>query len=412
MNKKNKLCQWTQLNDIRVELMRRWTRGEFARLLVRSDQTQFLFPLRLPLQKPDTIAITNQFPAVRTWAAYWSAITAPIRIEWREVQHRVQGMQRLPAQLWIETLDDVLILINKRQEAQCLQILAEQTRSHCPDLLAWLGNNALKALTLFDVWPSLMQVVQWCQQHPRSGIYLRQIDIAGIDSKFIETHRAVLSELLDVALSPQAIAQEYKGLKQFAARYGFLDKPTRIRFRVFNPQLALLTDQSRCPDLTLDSYSFAHLNLSIETVFITENEINFLAFPALAALPHAMVIFGAGYGWQALASAQWLHQCSIYYWGDIDTHGFAILDQLRVFFPQVISLLMDHATLHQHLTHCSQESSPIQHDLARLTPAELALYNDLRDNRIGKHLRLEQERVGFAWLSNVLQKMILDGGSG
>lgn len=38
---------------------------------------------------------------------------------------------------------------------------------------------------------------------------------------------------------------------------------------------------------------------------------------------------GAGYGWQALAQAKWLNQCEIYYWGNLDTHGFAILDRLR-----------------------------------------------------------------------------------
>ncbi|MGI6299138.1 MAG: Wadjet anti-phage system protein JetD domain-containing protein [Saccharofermentanales bacterium] len=44
------------------------------------------------------------------------------------------------------------------------------------------------------------------------------------------------------------------------------------------------------------------------------------------------MIFGAGYGFDHLASASWLNQKDIYYWGDIDTHGFAILNQLRRLF--------------------------------------------------------------------------------
>jgi hypothetical protein len=67
-----------------------------------------------------------------------------------------------------------------------------------------------------------------------------------------------------------------------------------------------------------------------QRVFITENETNFLAFPEVA---DAIVVFGAGYGWEALARASWLHRCQLHYWGDIDTHGFAILDQLRGYFP-------------------------------------------------------------------------------
>lgn len=65
-------------------------------------------------------------------------------------------------------------------------------------------------------------------------------------------------------------------------------------------------------------------------------------------LADAIAVFGAGYGWDTLAQAKWLAQCRIGYWGDIDTHGFAILDQLRHRFGQVESLLMDRATLMAH----------------------------------------------------------------
>lgn len=44
-------------------------------------------------------------------------------------------------------------------------------------------------------------------------------------------------------------------------------------------------------------------------------------------------------GWSAAANSVW---------GDIDTHGFAILDRLRRHFPQVRSMLMDRATLLAH----------------------------------------------------------------
>jgi hypothetical protein len=40
--------------------------------------------------------------------------------------------------------------------------------------------------------------------------------------------------------------------------------------------------------------------LPIERVFIVENETNFLAFPAVA---RALVVFGAGYGWEAVGRA-------------------------------------------------------------------------------------------------------------
>jgi hypothetical protein len=50
----------------------------------------------------------------------------------------------------------------------------------------------------------------------------------------------------------------------------------------------------------------------VSRIFITENEINFLAFPNAR---DSLVIFGAGYGFEMLSRAKWLSGCRIYYWG-------------------------------------------------------------------------------------------------
>ncbi len=120
--------------------------------------------------------------------------------------------------------------------------------------------------------------------------------LPGVHSKFIEAHRGVLAELLDLALPVDAVDSDKTGISQFSARYGFLEKPTRIRFRVLDPSIRVVPGLIS-PDVTLDADSFSCLDLNVQRVFITENEINFLAFPAAC---NAIVIFGAGYGWDAL----------------------------------------------------------------------------------------------------------------
>jgi hypothetical protein len=104
--------------------------------------------------------------------------------------------------------------------------------------------------------------------------------------------------------------------------------------------------------------------LPARRVFITENETNFLAFPP-AARRHRRLR-----RWLRLGSAgarPWLHRCQLHYWGDIDTHGFAILDQLRGYFPGAASFLMDRETLLAHRLHWGEEPDPARHDLSRLT---------------------------------------------
>ncbi len=103
-----------------------------------------------------------------------------------------------------------------------------------------------------------------------------------------------------------------------------------------------------------------------------------------------------------LAEADRLSRCHIHYWGDIDTHGFAILDQLRAHFAHVESFLMDRATLLAFETHWGEEDRQTLRDLPRLEPEEGALYDDLRDNRLRRNLRLEQERIGFGWVEAAL----------
>jgi hypothetical protein len=137
----------------------------------------------------------------------------------------------------------------------------------------------------------------------------------------------------------------------------------------------------------------------VQTLLIVENEINFLALPAI---DRAVAIFGSGYGWAMLAQARWLERCRLYYWGDIDTHGFAILDQLRGHFSHAESLLMDRTTLLAHQAFWGKEDKPTRIELTRLREHERALYNDLRDNRIAPDLRLEQEQIGFNWIREEL----------
>jgi len=387
---------WTTPVDLHSQVQRHWERGDLLRAAVTDAIS---WPLRLTLKAPNAADLSDQFEAVRDWVRTISD-TAHVRIEWREWNHRVQGAQRLPAAVWVATLPDALALIGKTRQAQRFEALWQQTAAAQPALLAWLSRRPLQALDLTDRWERLLAVVAWLQAHPRPGVYLRQVDVPGVDSKFIEAHRGVLIELLDLALPPATIDSTATGTSQFARRFGFLDKPVRIRFRLLDPTLPSLPGCDGLPDITLDAPSFAHLALPVQRVFITENETNFLAFPPA---PHAIVVFGAGYGWEALARTAWLHRCRLHYWGDLDTHGFAILDQLRGYLPQVASFLMDRETLLAHRRHWGEEPEPAECDLSRLTAHEAEVYDDLRFDRLQPRLRLEQERVGFGWFNERLR---------
>ena len=106
-----------------------------------------------------------------------------------------------------------------------------------------------------------------------------------------------------------------------------------------------------------------------------------------------------GYAVEAFAEIPWLIDHPCHYWGDLDTHGFGILNRLRHHLPDVQSLLMDQATLLAHEPLWQQEDKPSTAPLDRLTDAEQAMYQGLQTHQWGHQVRLEQERIGwpFAW---------------
>lgn len=385
---------WTGQSELRAQLQRLWDRGDLLAELVTGESS---FPRRLSLKGPGSAEMSERFDAVRTWIAGLRALPH-YRVELREFRHRVLGVNQVPAAVWVDSLDDALAILGRRGEANRFTGLVAQTRARRPTLLEWVAAKPHKALAMAQVWGRLLDVVDWIELHPRPNIYLRQVDIPGVDSKFIEAHRGVLGQWLDLILRPNAIDQAMLGVAGFAKRYGFRDRPERVRLRALDPAHPLLPGAADA-DLTLDATSFAALQPGVSRVFISENEINFLAFPRMR---DSLLIFGAGYGFEVLAQAAWLQQCRIHYWGDIDTHGFAILDQLRAHLPDAHSLMMDRATLLAFEAHWGVEERPTLRDLERLNQDERALYDDLRDNRIRPNLRLEQERVGFGWVKRAL----------
>lgn len=389
--------RWTKPSELRLEVQKLWDRGEILAGFVTGGA---IFPKRFPLKSPTAAEMSDRFDEARAWSSELRAMSH-FRVEMREFRHRLLGANALPRDAWLDTVEAALALIGKQRLAASFNELITVTRQQQPKLLAWLAKRPLRALELFDQWPLLLEIVSWLEKHPRPGVYLRQIDIPGVHSKFIETYRGVLSELLDIVLPLESIDPLASGASRFASRYGFCDKPLRIRFRILDPKHSLIPC-GEAADITLDAASFAGLDLKPSRVFITENEINFLSFPKTA---DSMIIFGAGYGFEMLRRAEWLSSRRIYYWGDIDTHGFAILDQLRNSFDHVESLLMDRSTLFAFESLWGVEEQQTLRDLHRLNWEERALYDDLRDNRLRKNLRLEQERIGFGWVERAVQDL-------
>jgi hypothetical protein len=288
----------------------------------------------------------------------------------------------IPGRAWIDGYDHAWELLGVRAEVRRFSSLAHATAESCPRLVPWVTRRPMQLLRLTDLWDKLLSTVRWIDERQSPGMYLRQLDVPEVDTKFIERHRGVLAELLDLQLAPDRIDAE---AADFAGRYRFRRKPGYVRLRS--------SSFGGFSELSVRADEFAAPPSNASRAYVVENEITYLAFPLPGG---AIVIFGGGYAVDVLEPLGWLTDLDLVYWGDIDTHGFAILNRLRHRFGHARSMLMDRATLLAHRDQWVTEPRPAVAHLDLLDAEEAELHRDLVDGTLGPSVRLEQERIRFA----------------
>ena len=379
---------WTYPVDVRTAVRKKWDSGA---LLGRYAAGLDWEPLSVAIRGPSAREIGERLVEVRRWAAEWAEVAhGPLRVEYKQVGGRHFGVNSVPSRAWLDGYNDAWVLLRVQPEVRRLSKMIDTARG--TRLVPWLTGHPMRALRMAEAWDRLLATVRWIERQQAPGMYLRQVDVPGVDTKFIERHKGVLAELLDAQLEPSRVNA---AAPDFAGRYGFLRRPGYVRFRLsagFHgfSELSARTDEfTAAPD-------------GITRAYVIENEITYLAFPVPVA---GMVIFGGGYAVAVLESIGWLGSLDVIYWGDIDTHGFAILNRLRHHLPHARSMLMDRGTLLDHRDHWTTEPSPTTVALDLLAPAESTLYADLISNTYGRSVRLEQERVSFS----AIGKAVADG---
>ncbi|WP_175558673.1 Wadjet anti-phage system protein JetD domain-containing protein [Arthrobacter sp. ok362] len=402
---------WTTAAGLRAQSLKAWTSGVLLRELLEPSGA---YPRRRSLKRPTAAGLLSQYSAAQQWAAELFAGAGPYALETVDVGRRTVGSNRIPAAAVFATVEDEIGFVGKSHEAARFRELALGLGALDPLLPGWAARRPLKLLELGDDVLPAARAALWLRDNPAPGIYVRQLRLPGVHTKFVERHRQVIDQLLAAvapgsdmdeveadaeaaveAAEPDVVALDdgagRTAAARFARRHGFLHPPELVRFRVLDPYVEVLGGAG---DITVTANAFSTLQLPVHTVVATENQVNFLALPER---PGTLALYGAGYGFSSLRDAAWLRNCEVLYWGDIDTHGFRILDQLRAVHPHVESVLMDEETLLAHRDAWGSEPAPSRAVLTRLTAEEAALYKALGNDTYGPTVRLEQELIRWGW---------------
>jgi len=388
---------------LKAKLQKQWQNQVYYKQWLSGDWT---FPLQISLKRPTDKQLLHDFAALSASQQTFERELrhyAGVSLLKQQVSYATMGRQNVPVAMAFESPEALARFCGKWQEWQQFIADAKRLKAGLPQVRIGQQVSIKQVLNHAGEWEKLVAIAHFFRLNPVPDCYLRELPIAGVDSKFIEHRKQIVKTLLDVILPTEAINGQYTQLSEhgFEKRFGLRFDEPQIRFRLLDPQLYY--EFGGLQDISLPISHFSQLSLMVDRVFITENLVNGLAFPNVK---NALVIFGKGYSVQLLKQIEWLNHCRLYYWGDIDTDGFAMLSQIRGYFSNTQSLLMDEATLLATKPFWGEEAlnkRPTPESLPNLLPAEAELYIKLKAEHWQPRLRLEQERIPFALLTEQLR---------
>jgi hypothetical protein len=318
---------------------------------------------------------------------------------YKEFNFKNMGLQKLPIAINFRNRESFLNYISKFDEFEQFKKNYKKIVFKFPLLKEAILKKPFLVLDYAGIWDELFLVCDFFIKNPKPNIYTRELSIAGVDTKFIEKNKKILDIIFSILLKSCDKKDEISSFSNygFEKKY-FLKYPMPVvRFRILDETQKL----SELSDISVTIAEFKKLTLACENVFIVENKITTLSFPSLN---NSIVIFGSGYGIESLKDVEWLNNKKLFYWGDIDTDGFAILSQARGFFKNINSIFMDEITIERFAKYSVKESKAkiFKKKLLNLKDEESIIYNRLINDYYSKGFRLEQERIPFDYIKERL----------
>ncbi len=344
----------------------------------------------MSLQPPTEREVLAGHDETRQWIRGWRSVEG---VEWEVRRWSNVGTQTVPVRVTFTDLEALLAFTGDSSRWQRLRtrfshvrhtLDADQAASE--DVLASAlrqSGAAIESLTDED-FDRLIGVLTWLRDNSTTGTRIRSLPIRGVDGKWFERHRGLLTRLHRV--------------RSGVAGFDFLPNPPLVTVRFLDPSLR----PGGIAHAALPVTELAALHVRPRVVLVCENLETVLTLPEIDGV---IALFGGGYrANEWLRKIAWIARARAIYWGDLDSHGFAILDGVRAALPETESVMMDTGTLLAHRDLWVSEPQPTRSSFTRLTDAETSTLELLRAN---EHPRLEQERIPWATALRELRRSLL-----
>lgn len=304
-----------------------------------------------------------------------------------------------PAEIFFETRDDLLRFIKKSDEFERFISAIGCIRATLPELEQWVLRNLRAVITIAPEVEGLVEVAAYLRDNPRPGCFARELPLS-VDTKFIERHRVILNQWLDIVMPAYMIrADEDHFERRFGLRYAEPQLLIRFLDRDVQEELGF-----PCEVLSLPLHTLSELPVRKANVIVVENKVNLLTLPRMNRY---IGLGGLGRAITLLRYVKFMAEIPITYWGDIDVEGFEILSSLRVFCPDAASLWMDERAIGRWRDLATTGSGRMPSEPAHLTDAEKAAFFICSH----ENMRIEQERLPHREVLATLKATQMQGDS-
>ncbi|UTC75389.1 hypothetical protein E4O03_01260 [Treponema sp. OMZ 792] len=327
-------------------------------------------------------------------------------VETKTLKTHKQGMQTIIEKIYFETEIDFISFIGKEKETENFKKHLSIVKKQFSNLNAediqndWLNKHLRNLITEVeaDYWQNIFRCAIWFLNNPNCNLYLREIPLS-VHTKFIEQNTSLIFSVYTVLNKNK---DKINSNADIYKRWRIRTPEPFIRFRCLDKDinLKILNEEIASYEAQIPLGAFAKINFnSVEYIFIVENLMVYLTLPPFSK---ALCIFGSGFAAVNLKENKALNEKKLYYFGDMDEHGFEILSNVRGIFPNVKSFCMDKKTYETFSIFAVRgENSHSKIEDLNLNEEELILFKFLRE-RTG---RLEQEKISHAFIKSRMEEI-------
>lgn len=388
-------------------LVRRFERSLVERLFGEAFGLPYEPTFRLSLGRVTEAEAVRNLHGLKAELMRWREIL-PQRPGWRvvlaEQRFRTVGLTvRLPRELTVDSTESLLRALHPNGITPALWRTALSRLQRFCETFALTSDEsrksavaALRSLKLLfssdtsdREFEAVLNTLSWLLRHPNAGLFPRALPVEGVDSKWLERRRGTLARLWNTVTGENVSAAD------FLEHAGLLRLPQFVSVRNASSWVKEGTAENV---VKLTPEALAQTAPEGPFVLIIENEQTALSLD----LGNVPIFFGLGYGVTLLASLPWMKEKRILYFGDLDTHGLAILAECRRLFPQTESVLTDLATFERFRALAVLEPKQAALPTDRLTTEE----RDLGVRLLAEGLRLEQERIPLETVREALLRAL------